>query len=297
MSTENPGQNPGTGGNEHPVFSAPWSNQEGVYKVGEGEAAKPWWGGIQEEPIVAFAEAKQYKNPDEAMRALWNANKLLNDKADAVLVPKEGASEQEWNDFYKKLGRPDSVDKYDLKAKEGTTVDEKLLSFGKSLFFEMGLSPAQAQKAFEKWNAFASEHSASIDKGFADQNEEAVNKLVARYESEGKLKEMQAAGQSAVKALGLSTELINTLEAHIGAAPVIELLAAIGSKTSEGRFKAGGSEGGGNPSDPSNMTKEQAKAEINKLRGNKEFMDAYELANHPGHAEALSRMQKLYART
>lgn len=284
------------GGAEHPAtVQAPWSGVEGVYTLGEGENAQPWWAGIQEEPIREYMEAKQYANPEEAARAAWNANKLLQGKDDAVTLPNENSSPEDWNALYSKLGRPDKAADYEFKFDDSVKVNEQVMEFGKELFHELGASPAKAQAAADKWNAFQAEIEAAYIQQEREANDAALNALTAKWESEQKLNEMQAAGKRVVEALGLSTDAIQAIEASIGSAPLVELLAMIGSKSPEGTFKASGS-GSGDPNDPANMTSEQAQATITKLQADEKFQEAYTNKQHPEHGAALKRMEALFAK-
>lgn len=286
---EGEGQTPT--GNEHPT--TPWSGAEGLYKIGEGDKAVPWWSGIQEEPIRNYMETKQYANPYEAARAAWNANKLLANQQDAVVIPGESSTPEDWNALYTKLGRPEAADKYDFKLPQGVEVSDDVLKQAnpvlQQVMFELGATPAKAQAAYEKLVA--------MDMAIAEQNaateQAALDALTAKWEGEGKLKEMQAAGQRAMQALGLSQETVTAIEASIGSAPIVELLAVLGSKSGEGTFVSSGSNGG-DPNDPSNMSADQARKAIANLESDKAFQDAYTNRNATGHLDAVKRMEALF---
>lgn len=273
-------------------FTTPWSNVEGVYTIGEGEAAKPWWEGIKEEPIRDYIKEKNYANPYEAAAAAWNANKLNKLTPDIeAFVTNKATPEQEANVF-KLLGRPESSDKYDFKVPQGVTVDDGLMKFGKDLFFSLGLSPARAQAAFDKWQEFATATNAAANEGIRADNDKGLEDLTKRWGPE--LEANRAAGHRAVQALGLSNELIQSVENNIGSAAIVELLAAIGKKTGEGGFKAGGNQT--DPNDPNTMSKEQAALRIKALQADPEFSKKYTDKNAEGHKEALALMEKLFAK-
>lgn len=295
---ENGGQTtPPAGGNEHPTSAAPWTGVEGTYTIGEGDNAVPWWNGIQEQPIREYMEAKQYANPEEAARAAWNANKLLVGKEDAIIPPGAEATPEQWGEFYQKLGRPEQSDAYDLKLPEGVAIPEEILAqttpVAKEILFDLGATPEKAQKAYERWVEMERSYEQKMQEHQAVQNDKELDALVQKWEGEQNLKAMQAAGQRAVKALGLSNEKIEALEANLGSAAVVELMALIGSKAPEGTFVAGGTSGG-DPNDPSQMTPTQAQAAIDKLQNDKTFQDAYTNKANPQHQEALQRMELLF---
>lgn len=285
---------PGAAPNTPPEFIAPWSTVEGVYTIGEGEGeqAKPWWEGIKEEPIRNYMKEKNYANPYEAAAAAWNSNKLNKLTPDVeAFVNNKATPEQEANVF-KLLGRPESAEGYDFKVPEGVEVDERMTKFGKELFFKMGLSPARAQAGFDAWNEFAGKLQAEEVATQQAANDAALAALSTKWGPE--LEANRVAGHRAVQALGLDTALVEKIEAKIGSAEIVELLAAIGKKSAEGGFKGGGSNV--DPNDPSTMTKEQAAAKIKELQADGDFQKKYNDKNHEGHKDALLLMEKLFVK-
>ena len=274
------------------IITAPWSNAQGVYQIGEGDKAKPWWHSIPEKEARDLMEAKQYKNPAEAALAYYNANKMLNAQGDKVVAPAADAPQTEWDAFYNKMGRPEAPDKYDLKAPEGVQVDEGLMKVGKEIFHELGATPAKAQAAMDKWNAFVEASNKAQQEAMQVQNDTELAELNTKWGPQ--LEANKAAGNRAVKALGLSNDLIAKIENNIGSAAIVELLAAIGGKSNEGGFIGSGT--ATDPNDPSTMTKEQAQAKVTTLQGDSAFQAKYTDKNHPEHAAALQLMEKLFAR-
>lgn len=273
-------------------FVTPWANAQGVYMIGEGENAKPWYEGIAEEPVKEYMKAKNYANPYEAALAAYNANKLNKLSPDVeAFVQGKATPEQEANVF-KMLGRPETSDAYDFKVPQGVETDPSLMKFGKDLFHELGLSPQRAQKAFDKWQEFAIRTNAEQADAKRVQNDAEMADLVKRWGPESDAH--RVAGNTAVRALGLSDALIEKIEANIGSAAIVELLAAIGKKTSEGKFLGSGTTA--DPNDPNTMTPQQAQAKINSLRSDEAFNKKLTDKNAEGHAEALALMEKLYAK-
>lgn len=285
----------GTGGSgegaAHPV--APWSAAgEGVWNVGEGDAAKPWFSTITEEPVRQHVEAKGYKNPAELAMANYQLTKLQRGDPSVVGVPGEGATDEDWGRLYDRLGRPQTPDGYEFKFGDDVKVDDKMMSWAKSTFHEAGLTPKQAQAVAEKWNAFAAEQGGALEAQATEANDAELNALQTKWGAD--LDKNKAAGQRVVQALGLSTELMDRVERQIGAAPLVELLALIGRKTDEGGFTGGNQ--GGDPNDPTHMSKEQAQSKIAQLQGDAEFQAKYTDGKHPGHKDAVELMQRLFAK-
>ena len=287
-----PAPAPAGGEGGTPGVTAPWAGAQGVWNVGEGEAAKPWWNAVTEPEARAHLEAKQYANPAELALANYNLTKLQRGADDILALPAKDAPPEAWNDVWKKLGRPDTPDAYDLKFGEGVKTDDGMVKFGKELFHEMGLDPTRAQKAADKWNGFVAAQEAAMLEQARTQNQQEIDALSSKWGAD--LEKNKAAGQRAVQALGLSNEFIERLEDQIGSAPVVEVLAMIGRKSDEGGFTGGG--GQMDPNNPATMTKEQATARITQLQGDAEFQKKYTDKNHPGHSAAVDMMMRLFAR-
>lgn len=280
------------GGAAHPVV-APWAAAaDGVWKVGEGDTAQPWYATIPEAEARAHIEAKGYKNPAELALANYSLTKMQRGDPSVVGLPGQNATDDDWKAFYAKLGRPETPDGYDIKFGEGVTADEAMVKWGKQTFHEAGLTPKQAQAVADKWNAFVAEQNATGAASVAQKNDAELAQLTARWGAD--LDRNKAAGQRVVKTLGLSDEFVSRIEGQIGSAAVVELLAMIGRKTDEGGFVGGGA--GADPNNPETMTKEQATARITSLNGDAEFQKKYTDRNHPGHKDAVELMQRLYAR-
>ncbi len=289
------GAAPAGGESGTPGITAPWQGAEGVWKIGEGEAAQPWYSTITEPEARAHVEAKQYANPAELALANYNLTKLQRGADDIISLPAKDAPPEAWNDVYAKLGRPEAPDGYNeaLTFGDDVKVDPATLEFGKKAFHEAGLSPTQAKKVAEAWNTFATEQEASFLAQAQQQNQQEIEALSSKWGAD--LEKNKAAGQRAVQALGLSNEFIERLEGQIGSAPVVELLAMIGRKSDEGGFTAGSTQYDAN--NPATMSKEQATARIAELQGDAEFQKKYTDKNHPGHKDALQLMERLFART
>lgn len=285
----------GTPGAEHPAtvtIEAPWTGKDGVYKIGEGDKAQAWYNAIPEEPVRELMKAKNYANPNELAMAYHNLNKLQNGAPDVLPAPN-------WDDpksvdaFYNKLGRPETADKYELKIPEGVQPDEKFLKVGKEIFHKLGATPAAAQQALEHWEGFVTDYKTTEMETERVENDKAISALETKWGAQ--LEANRAAGQRAVKALGIDNALIEKVEANIGSAAIVELLAAIGNKSKEGAFVGNGSNNS-DPNNPEGMSAEQAKARITALQGDSAFQAKYTDKNHAEHKDSVELMERLFAK-
>lgn len=144
---------------------------------------------------------KDVDTVDKLFKKLDGAQKLIGQRPAGI--PQENAPQEEWDKFYKTLGRPEKSEEYDLKTSEELAkvmgVDEKLAAGVKDLFYKAGLNKKQAE---------------AIQKGYEAlllaTHKEALAQRKAQDESFGKLAETTF-GKDADKILATSRAL---LEAH-----------------------------------------------------------------------------------
>lgn len=270
--------------------AAPWSG-DNVWEVGPDGAKVKWTGFIDDADARAHVEAKGYKNPAELARANFNLTKMQRDP-NVIVPPAADATPEQMNEFYTKLGRPEKPEGYEFKFPAEVKPDDGMLNFARTAFHEAGLTPKQAQIVADKWNSHMAEMVSQDTTGAAEKNTQEISALETRWGAD--LNKNMEAGRRVTKALGLTDDLINRVESSIGSAPLVELLAMIGRKSEEGSFMGATN---ADPSDPNQMTKEQAQAEIAKLQGDATFQAKYTDKNHPEHKAALEKMMTLFSRT
>ena len=81
-----------------------------------------------------------------------NAQSMIG--ADKVAIPGKHATPEDWDEVYRRLGRPDTPDEYELinEVPDGVAVDDDLVSWFKGAAHEVGLTGPQAQKLLEGYN-------------------------------------------------------------------------------------------------------------------------------------------------
>lgn len=280
-------------GGEHPVANAPWSGVTDTYKVGEAGKETEWWNAIPEEKAREHVKAKGYKNPAELALANYSLTKMQTGSTDVVGLPGKDATQNDWDAFFTKAGRPAAPGDYKFDAGEGVTMDPTMVEFGQKLFHKVGVLPQHANEGVKMWNEFVAAQNAKTIEANQQANADEMRALETSWGAS--LNENKAAGERVMRALGLDEAKMTKIEGAIGSAAIVELLASIGKKSAEGTL-IGGS-GGGDPNDPAGMTKDQATEKIKQLSSDAEFQKAYNDAKHPGHKDAVERMNKLYART
>lgn len=272
----------------------PWAGvAEGkTWEVG----GKPWFETAIAEPEIREAiAAKKYAHPGILAKSYVELERTVASRDDSktIRIPDENAKPEDWDAVYQKLGRPVNPDGY-KDVKWGDDADPSMVEFAKSLAFKLGLSPKAAESVMAtEWNSFIASQAENATKANSTANEQALANLQSEWK--GDFDGNRARGYQVMQALnkaGFSDADMAAIEKVAGIAPVVKLLATIGKLTGEGNFMDGGS--GSGASDPSNMTPEQAKAEVQKKAADDAFQKTYMGANEPGHKEAVTLMEQLY---
>lgn len=277
------------------IVIAPWKQGE-LYKLGEGDKAKPWWSAVPEEPVRQLLETKQYKTPAELAAAYYSLNKLQNGAPDVLALPGKDATPEQITAFDKavreKKGVPEAPDKYELQL--GEKPDPKFVDFGTKMLHKIGASPKEAQEFVNEWNNFVGQQSADALAAEQAANEAEVTALETKYGP--RLTELQTAGGRVVQALGLDQQMVDKLQDKVGYGAVMELFIALGTKITEGNssWLKGGPTPPVNANDPSTMTPQAAQARITQLQGDADFQAKYTGKNHPEHAWAVQQMEALH---
>lgn len=116
---------------------------------GDGGANGKSWLETLPEDIKGDPSLAVFKDVNGLAKSYVNAQKMLG--ADKVILPNDKSTEEEWNAFYQKLGRPESADKYEIKAPDGKQLDENVTKSFREAAFKLGLSPKQVAGLAE-WN-------------------------------------------------------------------------------------------------------------------------------------------------
>ena len=81
-----------------------------------------------------------------------NAQSMIG--ADKVAIPGKHATDDDWNEVYARLGRPENPEGYQLENNlaDGVEADEQMLDWYRQTAHEIGLTPTQAQKLLDRYN-------------------------------------------------------------------------------------------------------------------------------------------------
>ncbi|BAR13870.1 putative capsid assembly protein [uncultured Mediterranean phage uvMED] len=135
--------------------------------------AKSWKETISEE-FRNDPNISKFTEIDALAKSYINATRMIGQ--DKVAVPNENSTDDQWNEVYGKLGRPESPDKYKLEAKSDVVpLDEGAVKSFAENAHKLGLNNKQAQGILEyyKNSMEGSAQQARVDTETAQANAEA----------------------------------------------------------------------------------------------------------------------------
>lgn len=264
-------------------------------------AAFTWDPGL-EAPVVDLLKAKgMYDDPTKGANMLaksyFDTNRVLSGNPDVLPVPTDWTKDDASEKFFSKTRGVAKPEEYEVQFGEGVETNPALIEFGRKLAFMWGVPKALVQKGFDEWQKFGQEQGKIWTTNQQKANDDAVTAMKTKH-GDAVFAQNVANAQNVFKALAakssISKETLTAVEKNIGSAALMELMFAIGGGMKEAPI-LGGNDGNNAPTDPSQMTPEQAQAEITRLGADNDFQKSYLDAKHPGHATSVERMKNLYA--
>lgn len=243
-------------------------------------------GGWYEPSYAPLVQQKGWQNPNDALKGYANLETLLGEKANAIIPPKADAPQQEWDNFYTKLGKPTSADDYKFPV-EGMNSD--LVKEAQKLFHVAGLPPKQAEAIFKGYNEIAANSFQQQQQGFVTQSNNDVLDLQKEYGTkfDDNMELARRAYRHASEKAGLTQEHLDAIEFAVGTKTMLKMFGAFGNMFNEA---------GGPPNDPASQfrgTPEYAKQRVKELRADPEFRARY-MHNDPTiRNAAIEEMEKL----
>ncbi len=134
--------------------------------------AKSWKETISEE-FRNDPNISKFTEIDALAKSYINATRMIGQ--DKVAVPNENSTDDQWNEVYGKLGRPESADKYQLEVQSETApLDESAIKQFAENAHKLGLNNKQAQGILEyyKDSMEGSVQQARVDTETAQANAE-----------------------------------------------------------------------------------------------------------------------------
>jgi len=212
--------------------------------------------------------------------------------SDKVAIPGKDAPDSDWDTVYNKLGRPETMDGYKLPefkddhpAKEFVPSEEQVGKF-QDVAHKLGLTQSQFAGLMDWYPQLQQEMAEAANAETNAQREQSEAAL--KKELGNAYDEYVQNGVKAAKEFG-GDEFVQLLEdTGLGNHPtVVKALGEAGKALAEDKMA-------GSPFRGFSKSPEQAQREIGDLRLDAEFNKAYSDSNHPGHRDAVERMNQLY---
>jgi hypothetical protein len=230
----------------------------------------PWMKNVADVPTLV----KNYEN----------AQKMIG--ADKIPVPAKGASKEEWQAVFRKLGVPEKLDEYKFDLDPKVKVDPEFLTGFKTKAHALGMLPDQAkevvgwfsevnEKAWETMNKQAEQKSTEEIRALQSewgeaftQNIDAAKVVIKEFTDEATAKALRDAG--------------------LGRNPAfLKFLHSVSKTMAEDKFRGGpGGQSG------SAITPAEALAKINEVKADKAH--PYWNADHAGHLAAKKEYTQLF---
>ena len=220
---------------------------------------------------------------DALAKSYINATKMIGQ--DKLVIPNNNSTDDQWNEVYSKLGRPESADKYTLDSKSETVpMDEGAIKSFAEQSHKLGLNNKQAQGILEfyKNNMEGTAQQSKIDTETAQvQSEQQLRQEWGR-DFEGKVKQAGALAKANIDPEVLDMQLQNGT--RLGDHPeIIKGFAKIASMMSEDKIL-------GTESENVNTTKD-LESEIAAIMNNKD--GPYYNNSHPEHDKMVQQVYTL----
>lgn len=222
-----------------------------------------------------------FNNMEDLLKSYKHAQSLVG--ADKIPVPNKHATEEDWNEVFKRLGAPEKPEDYKYDFKDQEMDSQQVSEFNKTAH-KLGLLPKQAEGLIKYYN--------ELNGNIAETQEEQAAQSQLATETELKKefgpqfsKRLDQAKKLAVNSLG-SDFLENTYlkdGSRLGDnLNVIKAFSQLADKLSEDEIiKGDGSE---------YMTAKDLEKEINELT---QEGSAYWSKTHPNHNKAVQEVLKL----
>lgn len=211
--------------------------------------------------------------------------------ANTVKIPGKEASQEEWAQFYTKLGRPESSDKYEMPKEglpEGFEPNEGRLTAMREAAHRVGLTAQQFAALARADAEYMETEKAAFGEKMTQTQQESIAGLKKEWGSA--FDQNLDLAKRAVRHFG-GDDLVKELDdSGMGNHPTLaKAMAKIGRMIAEDEIVGGGR------NQQFSRTPGEAKSQITQLYANKDFMAAYTTPHNPGHKDAVEKMRQLMA--
>lgn len=224
-----------------------------------------------------------FKSPADLVKSYIHAQKMVG--ADKVVVPGKHATDDDWKGVFKKLGLPESPDKYDFKA-EGA--DPEFIKGFVEAAHKTGLLPKQVNEIYGWMTDVQKKFQEKVSQDAEATVKVELGKLKEEWGGEsGYAKNMAVAKSALFNFFGKDTaDWVD--KTGLGNDPqFIKLMHKVGQAMSEDKIKG---EGGVSFTDTQEQIHKQIEDHLKNSSG------PYWDSSHPEHQKAVEHVRGLYER-
>jgi hypothetical protein len=248
----------------------------------EPVSGKTWKEAISEE-YRSNPNIEKFTELDALAKSYINAVSMIG--TDKIPLPGKTATDEQWNEVYNKLGRPESADKYTLELKTDVApIDENVIKGFAQNAHKLGLNNKQAQGILEFYKQTLEGSAKEMSVNMETAQAEATNTLRSEW---GKTYDENLRKASSVAQTYLEPELLDTQlrdGSRLGDNPkIIKAFANIANLLSEDKII-------GTEADNVLQGREIEK-EIEELTSDKQ--GAYWNKMHPNHTKVVNQVLAL----
>lgn len=168
-------------------------------------SGKTWKEAISQE-YRSNPNIEKFTELDALAKSYINAVSMIG--TDKIPLPGKSATDEQWNEVYNKLGRPDSADKYTLEFKSDVApIDENAIKGFAQNAHKLGLNNKQAQGILEFYKSTLEGSAKEMSVNMEVAQSEAANALRSEW---GRAYDENLRKASAVAKSYLEPELLDT---------------------------------------------------------------------------------------
>lgn len=250
-----------------------------------GNGNPPDWTATLPDDLKGFVADKGFKAPVDLAKSYKELNSLVGQKR--VLQPDANWKDEQWQEFYKSIGRPETADKYELpkdfKFPDGMELAPDKFKAWQERFHKHGLLPRQADALMRDYLTEEAANYSNALKSIETQNAEAMGQLKEKWGD--KYDANVDMVKAVIRKFGDADTMAELDKLEPGKVPgVFRFLQKIGSAISEDSARGNSNNQLvlGGPA--------QALAEIDSLKMDKDFMAKYWAGEKP----AVERWNMLF---
>ena len=256
--------------------------QEATTSTTQSTTQSTWKDSISEE-FRKDPNIEKFTEIDALAKSYINATRMIGQ--DKVVIPTNNSTEEQWNEVYDKLGRPESAEKYSLDAKSKVvSLDENAVKQFAETSHKLGLNNKQAQGLLEfyKQNMEGTAQQAKIDTETAQAQAEQELRSEWGREFDVRVKQASSLAKANIKPEVLDMTLSNGT--RLGDHPeIIKGFAKIAGMMSEDKIVSTESE--------SVQSNQSIQDEIDSIINDK--ASPYWHKSHPNHDKQVQQVYTL----